>query len=69
MLNTIFWKMEQIGWNLEDFEEILENHEQVFELIACGIEVDKDAIKYASEFMCDFIKAIKEIDAIQKGGE
>ena len=62
MLNKIYWKMEEIGWDLENFEEIMKHHEEVFNLIACNVEVDKDAIKYASEFMCDFIKAIKTLD-------
>lgn len=67
MLNKIYWEMEEIGWNLYDFEEILEHHEEVFHLIACNIKVNEDAIKYASEFMCDFIKAIKKLD--KKDGE
>lgn len=59
---NIFTEMENIGWNLYDFGWALKQHKSLFELVASGVEVDKENLKYASEFIIDFIKAIENIE-------
>lgn len=59
---NIFTEMENIGWDLYDFGWTLRQHKSLFELIASEVEVDKDLLRYASEFIVDFIRAIENID-------
>lgn len=74
MLNKIFNAMEDMGWDLDDFQNVLDYHinscdnrfEEIVEKESNGENFDED-LKYDMAFIIDFLKCVVELDNKEKG--
>lgn len=78
MKEKIFNKMEEYGWNLEDFNEVYDIHynniDSWYEYIRNECDnytmqdISKSKFEYMIIFMSDFLRAINDIDIVENKG-
>ena len=78
MKEKIFNKMEEYGWNLEDFNEVYNIHynniDSWYEYIRNEYDnytmqdISKSKFEYMIIFMSDFLRAINDIDIVENKG-